>query len=236
MIEYLKKYGNPDTYENDLKLLKQGIPVQYIIGNVDFYGFNFLVDKNVLIPRFETEGLVFKTIEQIKKMNFENPTIIDVGTGSGCIAITLKKLLAKSNIEAIDISLPALEVAKKNASLNDACILFYQSDLLSNCNNKYDVIISNPPYIAYDEDIMDIVKNNEPKKALYAPDNGLYFYKEILKQSKSKLKNNFLISFEIGANQKDDLLKIAKNFYPDCIIWVDKDLAGFDRYLFIKSS
>ena len=236
MIDYLKKYGNPDTYENDLKLLKQGIPVQYIIGNVNFYGFDFIVNKNVLIPRFETEGLVEKTIEQIKKMGFVKPNIVDIGTGSGCIAITLKKLLPESKIEALDISLEALKVAKDNALKNNVDILFYQSDLLSNCNNKYDVIISNPPYIAYDENIMDIVKNNEPDISLYAKDNGLYFYKEILKQSKSKLKNNFLLAFEIGANQKEDLIKIASNLYPNCTIWVDKDLAGFDRYLFVKSS
>ena len=129
MIDYLKKYGNPDTYENDLKLLKQGIPVQYIIGHVNFYGFDFIVNKNVLIPRFETEGLVEKTIEQIKKMGFVKPYIVDIGTGSGCIAITLKKLLPESKIEALDISLEALKVAKDNALKNNVDILFYQSDL-----------------------------------------------------------------------------------------------------------
>ena len=110
-IEYIKKYGNPDEYEKSLKRLENGEPVQYIVGNVNFYGFTFKVDSRVLIPRFETEELIEKTLKYLDKN--KKLEIIDLGTGSGCIAITLKKLLPNSNVTAYDISSEALEVAKK---------------------------------------------------------------------------------------------------------------------------
>ena len=144
MIEYLKKYLKEEELEEGIKKLNQGIPVQYIIGNVDFYGNVIEVNENVLIPRFETEGLVEKTIERLK--NRKNLKIVDLGTGSGCIAITLAKKL-NCEVDAVDISSKALEVAKKNAINNDVSINFYLGDLLKPLKNKYDCIISNPPYM-----------------------------------------------------------------------------------------
>ncbi len=234
-IEYIKKYGNKKNLKKNLEQLKKGKPVQYIVGNVNFYGYNFIIDENVLIPRFETEGLVEKVIENIKTMNKKNLNIIDIGTGSGCIAITLKKELNNYIVDAVDISKEALKIALKNASNLKCDINFYQNNLLENIPKKYDVIVSNPPYIAYDEEIMDIVKKNEPSIALYAKDNGLFILKEILKQSKDKVQDQFLIALEIGASQGETLKKIAHTIYPECQIWVEKDLANFDRYLFIKS-
>ena len=234
-IEYIKKYGNKKNLKENLEQLKKGKPVQYIVGNVNFYGYNFIIDENVLIPRFETEGLVEKVIENIKTMNKKNLNIIDIGTGSGCIAITLKKELNNCIVDAIDISKEALQIALKNASNLKCDINFYQNNLLESIHKKYDVIVSNPPYIAYDEEIMDIVKKNEPSIALYAKDNGLFILKEILKQSKDKVQDKFLIALEIGASQGETLKKIAHTIYPECQIWVEKDLANFDRYLFIKS-
>lgn len=229
--EYLKKYLKPSKLQEGFKKLESGIPVQYIVGNVDFYGYNFNVDKRVLIPRFETEELVSRTINIIKN-NFINPNILDIGTGSGAIAITLSKEL-NLKVTAVDISKDALEVAKLNNEKLNANVNFIESDIFSNVIDSYDVIISNPPYIAYDEEIMDIVKNNEPQNALYASDNGLYFYKEIIKNSKKFLKEKSLLAFEIGSTQKEEIINFAKEYFINAKIWCEKDLSGFDRFIFI---
>ena len=227
-IEYLKKYYKGNI--NDaLKRLEMGEPVQYIVGDVDFYGYTFKVDKRVLIPRFETEGLVEIALKYLS----DGDSIIDLGTGSGCIAITLKKKLPNSSIDAVDISNDALDVAKDNAKLNNVDINFYLGDMLCT-NKKYDCIISNPPYIAYDEEVMDIVKNNEPNNALYADNNGLYFYEEILKKSKDYLNDKYYIFFEIGYNQGESIKEIALK-YLDCNVEIKKDLQGFDRYVIITN-
>ncbi len=231
-IEYLKKYLPSDELEEGIKKLKKGIPVQYIVGNVDFYGYKINVNKNVLIPRFETEQLVSITIDYINKMFDKKINILDIGTGSGCISIALKKKL-NADVTAIDISDEALEVAINNAKENDCEINFIKSDLFNNVHDKYDVIISNPPYISYDEEIMDIVKNNEPHIALYAEDNGLYFYEQIISKCSSYLKEKSIIAFEIGYTQASAISKIAKIYFPTSKIIVEKDLQGKDRFLFI---
>ena len=228
--DYLKKYLNPDKLEDGLQRLEKGEPVQYIVGNVDFYGYNFIVNKNVLIPRFETEELVDRTIKYIKKYLNKNLDIVDLGTGSGCIAITLKKEL-DCNVDAVDISDKALEVAKLNAKNNNVDINFIEGDMLKPLTKKYDVIISNPPYISYDEEIEEIVKNNEPHSALYADDEGLYYYKEIIKNVNNYLKEKAIIAFEIGYLQGDKLKEYASNYFANVI--VEQDLSGKDRYLFI---
>ena len=160
--EYLEHYLEPDKLKDGLRRLEQGEPVQYIVGNMDFYGFNFDIDSRVLIPRFETEELVEKTINYLKDFN-QDLSIIDLGTGSGCIAITLKKLLSSSNITAVDISKDALEVAKCNADKLDADVTFIESNMLTNVTGKFDCIISNPPYIAYDEDNFHTNKHTTTK-------------------------------------------------------------------------
>ncbi len=227
-IEYLKKYYKGNI-EDALKRLEMGEPVQYIVGDVDFYGNTIKVDKRVLIPRFETEGLVEIALSYLK----DGDSIIDLGTGSGCIAITLKSKLPNSSIDAVDISSDALDVAKINAELNNVDINFYQGDMLCT-NKKYDCIISNPPYIAYDEEVMDIVKNNEPKTALYADNNGLYYYEEIFKKAKDYLNDKYYIFFEMGYNQGESIKEIALK-YLDCNVEVKKDLQGFDRYVIITN-
>ncbi len=227
-IEYLKKYYKGNI-EDALKRLEMGEPVQYIVGDVDFYGYTFKVDKRVLIPRFETEGLVEIALKYLS----DGDSIIDLGTGSGCIAITLKKKLPNSSIDAVDISNDALTLAKDNAKLNNVEINFYLGDMLCT-NKKYDCIISNPPYIAYDEEVMDIVKNNEPNNALYADNNGLYFYEEILKKAKDYLNDKYYIFFEIGYNQGESIKEIALK-YLNCNVEIKKDLQGFDRYVIITN-
>ena len=233
-IEYLRKYLKDKDLDTALKELESGIPVQYIVGNTNFYGYDFKVNRNTLIPRFETELLVEKTYNYIKKyFNKDNIKILDIGTGSGCIAITLNKLLNSCDITGIDISSEALEVAKENNISNNANVKFIESDLFSNVNERYDVIISNPPYISYDEEIMNIVWNNEPHLALYAPDNGLYFYDKIIKDSSKYLNDKFIMAFEIGYKQGEDIVKIVNKYYKDTNISVEKDYSGRDRFVFI---
>lgn len=229
-LEYIKKYykGNIDKA---LKQLEKGIPVQYIVGNVNFYGYEFKVNKNVLIPRFETEELVNKTIKYIKQY-IPNPKIVDLGTGSGCIAITLSKEL-DMRVDAVDISDKALEVAKENNKTNNSKVTFYQGNMLDPLDKKYNVIISNPPYISRNEEIEDIVKNNEPELALYAENDGLYYYEEILKNSKNYLEEKFLIAFEIGYLQGEKIKGLALKYLGNVNISVEKDLSEKDRFVFI---
>lgn len=234
-LEYLKKYIHPeDNLEEGIKRLEAGEPVQYIVGDVDFYGNIIKVNKSVLIPRRETEELVEKTLMYIKKhFKNQNLNILDIGTGSGCIPITIKKHLPDSSLTGLDISKEALLVAKDNAKCNEVDIKFIESNIFSNINDKYDIIISNPPYIREDEEIMDIVKNNEPHLALYAPNNGLYFYDKIIKESSNYLNKKFIIAFEIGQEQAEDIISMAKNTFPQANIILEQDLQHLDRFIFI---
>ncbi|NLC48491.1 MAG: peptide chain release factor N(5)-glutamine methyltransferase [Tenericutes bacterium] len=229
--ELLSKSKN---IEKDYSLLLKGYPIQYLIGNVNFYGYKINVNKNVLIPRYETEGLVEKTIIYINEMfKTQKLDVLDLCTGSGAIAIVLKSKLKNSTITASDISKKALEVSKINAKENNVNITFIQSDLLNNINDKYDVIISNPPYISEDEEIMEIVRKHEPHQALYASDNGLYFYKNIINDSKKNLNKKFIIALEIGCDQGNSVKEYAKLKYPSSKIIIEKDLSNKDRYVFI---
>lgn len=236
-LEYLKKYLHPnEDLQQAIERLNKGEPVQYIVGDVEFYGNIIDVNPNVLIPRPETEELVEKTQNYINKIfESEKIDIIDIGTGSGCIPIALKKIFPNSNITAIDISKPALDVAIKNAQKNNVEINFIQSNLFESVNKKFNVIISNPPYIKENEEIMDIVKNNEPHIALYAPNNGLYYYQEILKNANKYLNEKYLIAFEIGETQGEEIIKIAKTYFPNSKIIKEKDLRKFDRFIFITN-
>ncbi len=231
-VDYLKKYLPRNKWEWGLSLLREGKPIQYIVGNVDFYGNIIKVNEHVLIPRFETELLVEKTVDYIRRLFDKEVSIIDIGTGSGCIAISLAKLVS-CKVSAVDISEGALEVARENARDNQVDIDFQYSDVFSGVSGVYDVIVSNPPYIRYDEEIQEIVRNNEPDIALYALDNGLYYYKEILSNCSRYLKEKFLICFEIGYEQGEDIQKIANKYLRDIHISVEKDYSGFDRFVFI---
>ena len=231
--EYLEKYLSNDRLDEGMELLDKGISPQYIVGNVDFYGNIINVDSRVLIPRFETELLVEKTIHYVKNLFNRKVSILDIGTGSGCIAITLKKEI-DCDVVASDISLDAIDVAKRNAINNKVDILFVNSDIFSNIEDKFDVIISNPPYISYDEEIDDMVKNNEPSLALYASNDGVYFYDKILSECAKYLNDRFLIAFEIGYTQGDRIIKLAyKYLSEDVNVKVEKDYSDKDRFVFI---
>lgn len=233
-IEYLKKYLPEEKLDEGLKRLRKGEPVQYIVGNVDFYGLIFKVNPCVLIPRFETEELVSKTIEYVNEY-FDYPIkAVDLGTGSGCIAVTLKeKLGSKIDMSAVDISKEALAVAQDNARENNTEITFYHSDMLSSLNDKFDLIISNPPYIRKDEEIMKIVRDNEPEIALYADNDGLANYQKILSTAKDYLNPKNIIAFEIGWWQGNKVIEIAKTYFPNAVIKLEQDLQKRDRFVFI---
>lgn len=231
-IEYLKKYykGNLD---NAIKRLNDGEPVQYIIGDVDFYGYLLKVNKDVLIPRRETEELVEHVLKRIQV--FSNPNIADVATGSGAIAVTLSKKL-NCHIYASDISKKALLVAIDNIKRNNAKVTLFQGDMLKpyiKNNIKVDVIVSNPPYIKEDEEIEDIVKNNEPHIALYAKNNGLEYYESILKDASKVLNDKFLIAFEIGERQGKDIEILAHKYLKNISVDIEKDLSFKDRFVFV---
>lgn len=223
-----------EKFKNMVNKVISKVPIQYVLGNVNFYGYQFLVNKNVLIPRFETEELVENTLEYINRLfHTDNINIIDLGTGSGNIGITIKKKLNNSKVTCVDISDKALDVAKLNAKKLDADITFIKSDMLDNVDGKYNVIISNPPYISKYEPIEDIVRDNEPALALFADDDGLYFYDKILSTCNKNLEDKFLIAFEIGMTQKDKIIALVNKYFADVTIESKQDLSLKDRMLFI---
>ena len=234
--KYIKEHNLDDIYYNKcLSELDKGRAIQYIIGEVNFYGYDFMINENVLIPRYETELLVDLTIKKIKKF-FGNKMIdiIDLGTGSGCIAVSLKKNIS-CNMDALDISHDAICIAKENAKRNKVSINFINSDMCEYRDKKYDVIISNPPYIRYDEEIMDIVKNNEPHLALYADDKGLYFYKRIIDNIPYITKDKYLVCFEIGCEQANDIINYVNSNLGCVNVSVIKDYNNLDRFIFIDN-
>ena len=225
-----------EKYLKELDAIESNRPLQYVLGYTNFYGNKFIVNENVLIPRFETEELVENTLELINEYLNENIDIIDLGCGSGSIGLTLKDKLPKSNVTLVDISEKALEVTKLNSENLKKEVEIIKSDMLENITKKYDVIISNPPYIKDDEEIEDIVKENEPHLALYGGKDGLDYYKKILENAPKNLKDKFIIAFEIGADQKEDITKLANIYLKDIKIICKKDMQGRDRMFFIISN
>lgn len=217
-----------------LEELKKGKPVEYILGYASFCLLKFKVDENTLIPRSETEDLVYRTIEFVKKMGLRKPRILDIGSGSGCISITLNKMLIDSIVESVDISSKALEVAKENNVLNNTNVEFYQSDCFEKVNGTFDVIISNPPYIDRNSYVQESVLKYEPHTALFADDNGLAIYKRIIEKLLSYINRPSIVAFEISPDLVDRLEMLIKEHLGECEYSFEKDLNGFDRFLFIS--
>ena len=221
-------------FEKVTEELKKGKPYQQILGYTEFYGNRFFVDENVLIPRPETEELLELAISKIKnlKSKIQNLKLLDVGTGSGIIPITLKKHFPDAEISAIDISEKALEIAQKNADFHQTEIKFLKADYLNtDLTEKYDVIISNPPYIGIDEntEIEDSVKGFEPNIALFSPtSDALIFYRKIAKDCENHLNENGLFFLEINQKLGNETLELFKNFSESELV---KDLSGNDRFV-----
>ena len=216
-----------------LKILnvEQGMPIQYVIGKQEFMGIDFIVNENVLIPQPDTEILVEKTIEIAKTI--EKPIILDMCTGSGAIAISIKKNVNEAQVIATDISKEALEVAKQNDKKCE--ITFIQSDLFENINNELDIIVSNPPYIKKEE-IKKLSKEvqNEPMLALDGGDDGLYFYRKIIGQAYKYLKTNGYLCLEIGEDQKKEVCNLIIENGKYAIPIAYKDLENNDRVIITK--
>ena len=195
------------------KHIEKNMPLSHLAGFEYFYDRKFKVTKDVLSPRMETEELIYKVIEYIKSINKNNIKILDLCTGSGIIGITLRKELESKSLEVVasDISEEALKVAKENAIMNEAEVKFIQSDIFENINGKFDIIVSNPPYIAYNDKITmeDNVLNYDPHLALFAEEDGMYFYREIVENVKEYLEEDGLVFFEIGYDQREKILKLA---------------------------
>ncbi|WP_220727689.1 peptide chain release factor N(5)-glutamine methyltransferase [Apilactobacillus xinyiensis] len=220
-------------FQSDVQRFINGEPAQYIIGKAHFYGNELSVDSNVLIPRPETEELV----DWILNDNSNEPlNVLDVGTGSGAIAIALKQQRPKWQVWASDISEPALNVAKKNAQDNNVDINFRHSDLFTNINGEFDIIVSNPPYISNDETpYMDrSVLKYEPYTALFAENNGLELYQRISLERGDVSKQDATLYLEIGFKQEDAVVDIFKQHSPLSKIETKQDLANHPRMVKIQ--
>lgn len=215
-----------------------GKPIQYIKGVENFFGRDFIVTKDVLIPRYETEELVEQILYAMDDYFGDQKQIdlCDVGTGSGAIAISLKCEEPRLNVWATDISFEALEVAKQNADKNNAEMIFMQGDMVQPLIDegvKVDIFVSNPPYIPVDQTIESVVKDNEPHVALFGGQDGLYFYRKIFATVEAVLKDKALLAFEMGYDQKEDMEKEVKHYFPDYPFEILKDINGKDRMLLI---
>ena len=213
------------------KNINEDTPLSHLVGFDYFYDRKFKVTKDVLSPRMETEELIYKILEYIKKSKKDSFRILDLCTGSGIIAITLKKEIIEkyTEIVASDISEKALSIAIENANNNNANITFIKSDLFDNISGKFDLIISNPPYISYKDKITmkDSVLNYDPHLALFAEEDGIYFYRKIIENAVRYLSKDGVIFFEIGYDQKEKILELGKN--NNFITTVYKDINGRDR-------
>ena len=213
------------------KNINEDTPLSHLVGFDYFYDRKFKVTKDVLSPRMETEELIYKVLEYIKKSKKDSFRILDLCTGSGIIAITLKKEIVEkyTEIVASDISEKALSIAIENANNNNANITFIKSDLFDNISGKFDLIISNPPYISYKDKIIikDSVLNYDPHLALFAEEDGIYFYRKIIENAVHYLSKDGVIFFEIGYDQKEKIFELGNinNF----ITTVYKDINDRDR-------
>ena len=219
------------------KHIKDDTPLSHLVGFEYFYDRKFKVTSDVLSPRLETEELVYKVIDYIRKNNLTNIKILDLCTGSGIIGITLKKELEEFDVKilASDISSRALTVAKENASSLEADISFVESDLFSNIQDKFDIIVSNPPYIAHDDKktIKENVLNYDPHLALFADEEGMYFYRNIIEKSRPYLNEKGIMFFEIGYDQKEKIITLGENNKFETVVY--KDINGRDRIAVLKS-
>ena len=215
-----------ELYKKEVLALANNKPLQYVIGSVNFYGNKFLINENVLIPRFETEELVENTIKYINDYFKEPVDILDLGCGSGVIGLTLEKKVSTKSVDLVDISKKALEITKKNCDLLNSKANIIESDFFNNVSKKYDIIISNPPYIKTKViTTLSAEVQNEPKLALDGGEDGFKFYRIIRENVEKYLNDVSYVLMEIGYDQKEVLLDIFEN--AKCV----QDYAGNDRVI-----
>ena len=225
-------------YLEGIHRMELGEPLGYVLGYEWFYGYDFIVNENVLIPRAETEELVGLVL-QLYDDHFggQEVTLFDVATGSGAIAITLDKEEKNLKVYAADISKEALEVAKENNKHLEADVSFLQGDMLEPFIEKglqCDILVCNPPYIPKEEKMEASVVDYEPHVALFGGEDGLYFYRSIFERAKEVLKPGAILAFEMGYDQGKSLKQLAQHYFPKAKILVHKDMSGKDRMLSIE--
>lgn len=227
-----------EEFERYVKMyVENNIPVQHIMGYETFFGHKFIVNDDVLIPRFETEELVANVLATYDEVfDGAKVKVVDVGTGSGAIGVTLA--VEEPNMEVIvtELSEAALEVAKKNAAQLDADVTFYQGDMLQPLIDrglKFDILVSNPPYIPLAEEVDPFVKDNEPHLALFGGEDGLKFYRQILKDAHKVVNKKNIIAFEHAYNHKEAMAELVRKYFPQSKFETLKDLNGKDRMTII---
>ena len=227
-----------EKYEKGVVRLLNDEPMNYVLGYSYFYGYKMIVNKDVLIPRYETEELVGLILAKYDHyFPKQDVKVCDIGTGSGAIAIALAKEEAHMELYASDISPVAIEVAKVNARNNDANVKFMvgsMCDPFIENNIKVDILVSNPPYIKQNEVLENSVKDYEPHIALFGGEDGLKFYRQIFENADKMVNPNGALFFEIGYDQKENLTALAKSYFKDAYIEVFKDINKKDRMLMIK--
>lgn len=240
LTDPLNEYEQEEL-KNLLRLRMQGLPLQYLTGSQDFYGRTFYVNTHVLVPRPETEGLVELTLNEIRSQKIENPRILDFGTGSGCIGISLSLEVSGAKVFGCDASQEALDVARENCKALRA--LHFDFRLVPeqpsldyfNSEKEFDVIVSNPPYLIQTDDISDEVRQNEPELALFAPDEeGMFFFNFLSILGQKKLTNTGFMAVEISHDRAEQTIKVFrdKGYYVEC----KKDLTERPRYLLIRKN
>jgi release factor glutamine methyltransferase len=223
-----------EVFEKAVHEHVKGTPVQYIIGSEEFYGRKFIVNEEVLIPRPETEELVYETLKRINKRELK---VVDIGTGSGAIAISLKLEQPSLTVYASDIAEESLKVARENADLLGAVVEFVQGDLLQPFRGqRFDVVISNPPYIPVSdiETMSEVVTEHEPHRALFAGEDGLDFYRRFMVELPEVIAPGALVGFEIGAGQGEAVADLFKKAFVNVKVEVLNDINGKDRMVFAE--
>ncbi len=227
-------------YLEGIHRLEQGEPLGYVLGYENFYGYDFIVNENVLIPRPETEELTGQVL-MLSDLLFENkeePVVFDVATGSGAIGITLSLEAPELKIYASDISKEALEVAKINNEKLKGNVQFLQGDMLDPFIQRglyCDILVCNPPYIPSQEEMDHGVVDYEPNVALFGGEDGLFFYRKLLEKADQVLNPSGIMAFEMGYNQADSLLGLVHHYFPQAKAEVIQDISGKDRILVVKS-
>ena len=225
--------------KNVSKYLEENIPIQHLTGYETFFGYAFKVNEDVLIPRFETEELVAKVLE-IYDQQFDDQQIevVDIGTGCGAIGITLALEASAMKVTVTDISETALAIAEENAENLGADVRFLRSDMLVKLiaeGKKFDILVSNPPYIPIAEVVDSLVYDNEPHLALFGGEDGLYFYREILRDAHQILNHPSVIAFEHAYHHREGMAKLIAEFFPNSEFETIKDMQGKDRMTVIMN-
>lgn len=239
---YVKKDESmdPSAYQWFLKdvdaYIKKDVPIQHLIGHEIFFGHPFKVSKDVLIPRFETEELVTHTLDYIESFFPSGPLrVADVGTGSGCIGLTLKKEMPRLDMTCTDISKKALKIAQENAQNLAVDVTFAEGNMCEPLGemDKFDIIVSNPPYLKESERVAPIVKNHEPHEALYGGSDGLRYYRALFSEAEAYLKRPYMIAIEHGFDTAKAMRKLIQKTLKDATIVQKKDMQGRDRMTFV---